>query len=51
LNKQAQQIEAMMEAKPTGEEMHRQPAQPASARQERRPWIEPRDWFSRQSNS
>jgi phage terminase large subunit GpA-like protein len=53
LNKQAQQIEAMMVAKSGGEEVHRQPVPPPSPseRQERRPWIDQRDWFNRRSDS
>ena len=50
---EAQQIEAMMVAKSGGEEVHRQPVPPPSPseRQERRPWIDQRDWFNRRSDS
>jgi phage terminase large subunit GpA-like protein len=47
LNKQAQQIEALMAAKTSGEELRRQPA-PPPARRGQQPWIESRrDWFER----
>jgi hypothetical protein len=47
LNKQAQQIEALMAAKAGSEETPRQPA--PSVSRDREPWIEQRDWFNRRS--
>jgi Terminase large subunit gpA, endonuclease domain len=50
LNKQAQQIEALMAAKAGSDDILQRSALPTDARAERRPWVEQRDWFSRQSD-
>ena len=51
LNKQAQQIEALMTAKAGGEDGPRPAVLQPPSRRERQPWIEPRDWFNRRSDS
>jgi phage terminase large subunit GpA-like protein len=53
LNKQAEQIEAMVAAKSSGEDAERSPGarpgpqRPPPSGREREPWIERRDWFTR----
>ena len=47
LNKQAEQIEAMVAAKAPGEDSQGEQQPVVPNRREREPWIDRRDWFSR----
>jgi hypothetical protein len=47
LNQQAQHVKALLAAKSAGEEVHRHSSPQPAGRQERRPWIERKDWFDR----
>jgi phage terminase large subunit GpA-like protein len=49
LNRQAEQIEAMLAEKAAQNDAPRQPATYPPSRRDGRPWIEQRDWFSRRS--
>jgi hypothetical protein len=49
LNRQADQIDAMVAARSAGDAERRSTAQQLSAGLDRKPWIEARDWFNRRS--